>query len=80
MTITNISSLRKNLIGILDSVIEFNDPVTVTTNKGNAVIVSEADYIAMKETIYLASQHATIKEGEKENISSMSSYNPNEAW
>ena len=83
MAITNISVLRKNLFSSIDNVIEFNDSITVSTKKGNAVIISEAEYNAMLETIYLVSQKGLvgkIKEGEKEDIASMPTYNPNEKW
>ena len=81
MAVTNISVLRKNLFSSIDNVIEYNDSITVSTKNGNAVIISEAEYNAMLETIYLVSQKGLvekIKEGEKEDISSMSTYNPNE--
>ena len=83
MAITNISVLRKNLFSSIDNVIEYNDSIIVNTKKGNAVIISEAEYNAMLETIYLVSQKGLvekIKEGEKEDISSMSTFNPNEEW
>lgn len=83
MGITNISVLRKNLFSSIDNVIEYNDPITVSTKKGNAVIISESEYNAMLETIYLVSQKGLvekIKEGEKEDIESMSTFNPNEEW
>ena len=83
MAVTNISVLRKNLFSSIDNVIEYNDSITVSTKNGNAVIISEAEYNAMLETIYLVSQKGLvekIKEGENEDISSMSTYNPNEEW
>ena len=83
MAVTNISVLRKNLFSSIDNVIEYNDSITVSTKNGNAVIISESEYNAMLETIYLVSQKGLvekIKEGEKEDISSMSTYNPNEEW
>ena len=83
MAVTNISVLRKNLFSSIDNVIEYNDSITVSTKNGNAVIISEAEYNAMLETIYLVSQKGLvekIKEGEKEDVSSMSTYNPNEEW
>ena len=83
MAVTNISVLRKNLFSSIDNVIEYNDCITVSTKNGNAVIISEAEYNAMLETIYLVSQKGLvekIKEGEKEDISKMSTYNPNEEW
>lgn len=83
MAVTNISVLRKNLFSFIVNVIEYNDSITVSTKNGNAVIISEAEYNAMLETIYLVSQKGLaekIKKGEKEDISKMSTYNPNEEW
>ena len=83
MAVTNISVLRKNLFSSIENVIEYNDSITVSTKNGNAVIISEAEYNAMLETIFLVSQKGLvekIKEGEKEDISKMSTYNPNEEW
>ncbi len=83
MPITNASALRNNLFSSLESVIEYNDVITVNTKKGNAVIISEEEYDAMREMIFLTSQPGLverIKEGEKEDIASMPVYNPNEEW
>lgn len=83
MATMNASILRKNLFGSLENVVEYNDSITVSTKKGNAVIISEEEYNAMRETIYITSQKGLlkrIKEGEKEDISSMKVYNPNEEW
>ena len=66
-----------------NNVIEYNDSIIVNTKKENAVIISEEEYNSMCETIYLVSQKGLvdkIKEGEKEDISTMSTYNPNEEW
>ena len=83
MSITNATELRKNLFNTLDEVIEYNDSVTVNTRKGNAVILSEEDYNGMLETIYILSQNGLykkIKDGEKEEVSEMKKYNPDEDW
>ena len=83
MSTINASTLRKNLFSSLETVVEYNDAITVNTKKGNAVIISEEEYNAMRETIYLSSQKGLvekIKEGESEDISSMKVYNPNEEW
>lgn len=83
MAITNITELRKNLYGTIDSVIKFNEPVQVTTKNGNAVLLSESDYNSLLETVYLMSQPGLvkkIKEGEKEKASELSTFNPNEEW
>ena len=83
MPITNISVLRKDLFNSIDKVIEFNETITVNTKKGNAVIISEEEFNSMLETIYLVSQPGLlekIKKGEKEDIDSMTTYDPDEEW
>jgi antitoxin YefM len=77
MSTTNATALRRTLFDTLDNVIENNETVTVTTKKGNAVIISEEDYNAMVETIYLSSHPglvAKIKDGDKEDHKKMAHY------
>lgn len=83
MTIMNISVLKKNLASSIDSVIDYNDSITVVAKKGNAVIVSEEEYNNMLETLRLTFQKVLshkIKNGEKEDIDEMTSYNPDQKW
>ncbi len=83
MPTTNISVLRKDLFNSIDNVIEYNEIITVNTKKGNAIIISEEDYNALLETLALQSDSRVIKkikDGEKESIDSMTTYNPNEEW
>ncbi len=83
MPTTNISVLRKDLFNSIDNVIEYNEIITVNTKKGNAIIISEEDYNALLETLALQSDPRVIKkikDGEKESIDSMTTYNPNEEW
>ena len=83
MATTNVTELRKNLFSTVDSVIKFNEPVQVTTKNGNAILLSEEDYNALLETVYLMSQPglvSKIKEGEKERTSERSEFNPKEEW
>ncbi|MBP3731997.1 MAG: type II toxin-antitoxin system Phd/YefM family antitoxin [Bacilli bacterium] len=83
MPTTNVSVLRKDLFNSIDNVIEYNEIITVNTKKGNAIIISEEDYNALLETLALQSDPRVIKkikDGEKENIDSMTTYNPNEEW
>ena len=83
MFIINATELHENLFNTLDDVIKNNNPVTVNTRNGNAVILSEEDYNGMMETIDILSQkglHQRIKEGEKEDVSGMKKYNPDEEW
>ena len=83
MRTRNVTELRKNLFNTIDSVIKYNEPVQVTTKNGNAVLLSEEDYNALLETVYLMSRPglaSKIKEGEKEKTSEMAKFSPNEEW
>ncbi len=51
----NVTNLRKNLYGILEQTIKYNEPVNISTKNGNAIIISEEDYNGMVETLYLSS-------------------------
>lgn len=59
----NITNFRKNIFGILEQTIKYNEPVNISTKEGNAVVLSEEEYNGMIETLYLSSMLAT-----KENI------------
>ena len=66
MLITNITNFRQNIFGLLEQTVKYNEPMTVSTKAGNAVIISEADYNSIMETLYLASnpiQRKKIIEG-----------------
>lgn len=52
---TNITNFRKNIFGILEQTIKYNEPVNVSTKDGNAVIISEEDYNGLMETLHLSS-------------------------
>lgn len=52
---TNATNLRKNLFGMLEQTIKYNEPVNVSTKDGNAVILSEEEYNGLMETLYLSS-------------------------
>ena len=83
MIITNVSNLKKNLSNSLNGVIEFNEIITVSAKNGNAVIISEEDYNSLLTTLQVQSDLKTtssIKDGEKEDIAMMPSYNPDEEW
>lgn len=51
----NATNLRKDLFNYLDTAIVYNDVINVSTKKGNAVIISEAEYNGLLETLYLLS-------------------------
>lgn len=55
MTNINITNFRKNVFDYINQAIEFNEVVNVSTKAGNAVIISESDYNALMETLYISS-------------------------
>ena len=72
-----------DLHNAVNDAITSDKPVKVKTNAGNAVILSENTYNAIMETLYITSHPANvlgIKEGEKEKLSEMTEFDPNEAW
>ena len=44
---------RSNLYRLLDAVVDSHEPVLITGKRGNAVLISEEDWRAIEETIYL---------------------------
>lgn len=61
MIATNITSFRKNVFSLLEQTIKYNEPLSINTKAGNAIVLSEEDYNGMIETIYLMSV-PTMKE------------------
>lgn len=52
---TNATNFRKNMFGMLEQTIKYNEPVNISTKDGNAVVISEEDYNGLQETLYLSS-------------------------
>lgn len=52
---TNATNFRKNMFEILDRTVKYNEPVSISTKNGNAVLISEDDYNSLMETLYLTS-------------------------
>ncbi len=51
----SVNDIQKNTSVYFDRAVTENDVISVSTEKGNAVIISESDYRDMMETIYLLS-------------------------
>ena len=49
----NASSARQNFFKLIDKAINHHEPITITAKQGNVVILSEEDYKAIQETLYL---------------------------
>lgn len=60
-----ISSARANLFNLAQDTIESHQPITLTSKKGNVILMSEEDYKAMMETLYLISIPGVVKDVKK---------------
>jgi prevent-host-death family protein len=57
---------RSQLYGLLDEVALSSEPVQISGRRGNAVLISEDDWRALRETVYLLSipgMRESIREG-----------------
>lgn len=60
------SDARANLYRLIDETADSHEPVRITGKRNNAVLVSEADWNAVQETLYLLSvpgMRESIREG-----------------
>lgn len=55
MTTLSASEARKRLYSLVDEVKESHEPVQIVGKRSSAVLVSEEDWKAIQETLYLAS-------------------------
>ncbi len=55
MTTISASEARARLYGLLDEAAESGEPIQITGRRNNAVLVSEQDWRAIQETLYLLS-------------------------
>lgn len=53
MSTINITNARKELYNLVEDVNRYSEPALIVSKKGNAVLVSESDWNAIQETIYL---------------------------
>ena len=55
MTSISATEARKQLYKLLDDVSQSHEPIQITGKRGSAVLVSEDDWRAVQETLYLVS-------------------------
>lgn len=66
MSAINITNARKELYNLVEDVNLYSEPTLIVSKNGNAVLISESDWNAIQETIYLNSIPGiveSIKEG-----------------
>ena len=71
MSTINITKARKDLYKLVESVSLYHEPTLIVGKKANAVLISEDDWSAIQETLYLDSipeMTQSILEGAEESI------------
>lgn len=71
MTILTASQFRANLYRLMDQVAESHEPIFISGKRSGAVLVSEADWKAIQETLFLLSvpgMRESIKESMAEPL------------
>jgi len=75
MNIINVTEARAKLYSLIDETASTHEPIVITGKRSNAILVSEEDWNALSETLYLLSipkMRESIKEGLIEPISDCS--------
>lgn len=84
MTAINATSARKNLYQLIQDVNTNSTPITITNSRGkNAVLLSEDDWNAIQETVYLNSIPGmvnSILSANGESLEERTVYDPDEEW
>ncbi len=71
VTAVSATTARANLYRLIDQVNDNSEPLTITGQRGNAVLVGEEDWQAIQETLFLASVPGlaqSIREARAEGI------------
>ena len=71
MTTLNATEARTKLYNLIDQAAETHEPIVITGKRHNAVLLSEEDWSAINETLYLLSvpgMRESIKEGLKQDL------------
>lgn len=55
MTSINASKARSNLYNLIDEANESNEPIIISGKRNNAVLISEDNWNALQETLFLIS-------------------------
>ncbi len=71
MTTVNATEARSRFYKLIDEAADTHEPIIITGKRGNAVLVSEEDWNAIKETLFLLSipgMRETLREGMNEEL------------
>jgi prevent-host-death family protein len=71
MTVIKVTDARSKLYKLIDEVASSHEPVLISGKRANAVLVSEDDWNAIQETLYLVSipgMRESIRKGLKTSV------------
>ena len=71
MSTINITNARKDLYSLVESVNLYHEPTLIVGKRANAVLISENDWSAIQESLYLDSipgMTESILKGAKESL------------
>ena len=71
MTTLTASEARTRLYGLLDETAESHEPIQISGKRNSAVLVSEEDWRAIQETLYLLSlpgMRESIRKGMRTSV------------
>ncbi|MCH7974243.1 MAG: type II toxin-antitoxin system Phd/YefM family antitoxin [Bacteroidetes bacterium] len=71
MKTISVTEARNNIYKLIDMTNEDSEPIQITGKRGNAVLISEEDWRAINETLYLVSipgMRESIIKGMKEML------------
>lgn len=66
MPTISITEARSKLYRLIDETSETHEPVVITGKRGNAILISEDDWRALQETLYLLNipgMRESVREG-----------------
>jgi len=80
VTSVSATEARKRLYALIDEVGQSHEPLQITGKRGNAVLLSEEDWLAIHESLHLVSipgMRESILEGMATDVSELS---PDPGW
>lgn len=84
MNAISATRARENIYQLIADVNMNGEPITITNNKGkNAVLISEEDWKAIEETLYLMAipgMTESVLNTRKEPLDEGTIYDPEEEW
>lgn len=81
MTAISATAARNDLYNLISEVNNSSSPITITNKRGkNAVLISEDDWNALQETLYLNSIPGMTESIVNADFTDAEVYDPDEEW